>query len=359
MKLSFNLLFSIAFLISHIQSYAINRNEYYGIYPDDEGFVMVYTIEGFYAKIYSSQNIAILEHTPEGKPVYSGKIVIPDSVSFIDDRNILRAVPVMSIGDAFVGSDIEELTLNHFISNIDIPAFMGCSKLRVLDTSPTSSITLGYSALCASGLENIIWSDTVCIVNQALTGLPKLRHIDLSLKSVTLGDYALDGSSVDSLLLPGDCTLYEGCFDGDNSIANLIFIGSDVSDYNRQQLLGKGALAGFKSLKTLSCQWGIPPIIDENINIGDNGEPTDIFKRCELIVPMEYISNYRSAPGWRNFKNIHGVLYADFIETDPVIVRTEYFDLSGRQLERPTQGFIIRRDIMSNNTIHTSPIIIW
>ena len=81
-----------------------------------------------------------------------------------------------------------------------------------------------------------------------------------------------------------------------------------------------------------------------------------IYDRCTLYVPAGSVEAYRTAPGWKNFKNIladtEGV---DGIGSDRTVSSVECYDLMGRPVAAPVKGsIVIERTTYSDGTTQTT-----
>ena len=86
----------------------------------------------------------------------------------------------------------------------------------------------------------------------------------------------------------------------------------------------------------------------------------DMYERATLYVPEEAIEAYKTAPEWKNFKNILPIKdgVSDVTTDDAQVVATEYHDLYGRRLEAPAErSIIIRTDVYSDGTRRCTKVL--
>ncbi len=108
------------------------------------------------------------------------------------------------------------------------------------------------------------------------------------------------------------------------------------------------------SIKKITCEYTVPP--------ETSGGAFDdyMYTKATLYVPKEAIEAYKTAPEWKNFKNILPIKdgVSDVTTDDAQVVATEYHDLAGRRLEAPAErGITIRTDVYSDGTRRSAKVL--
>ena len=96
-------------------------------------------------------------------------------------------------------------------------------------------------------------------------------------------------------------------------------------------------------IKKLTVRAEVPPVceVDEQISIF----APEVYVNATLYVPAGSEEAYRTAPVWKEFRNILAI-GSDAVETvemDSVSAEAEYFTLDGRKTESPAEGEIVIR----------------
>ena len=118
--------------------------------------------------------------------------------------------------------------------------------------------------------------------------------------------------------------------------------------------LGPGFCWNTTSVKKITCEYEVPP------KTSGSAFEDYMYDRATLYVPEEAIEAYKTAPEWKNFKNILPIKdgVSDVTTDDAQVVATEYHDLYGRRLEAPTErGITIRTDVYSDGTRRCTKVL--
>ena len=118
--------------------------------------------------------------------------------------------------------------------------------------------------------------------------------------------------------------------------------------------LGPGFCWNTTSVKKITCEYDVPP------ETSGSAFEDYMYDRATLYVPEEAIEAYKTAPEWKNFKNILPIKdgVSDVTTDDAQVVATEYHDLYGRRLEAPAErGITIRTDVYSDGTRRCTKVL--
>ncbi len=315
---------------------------------------------------------------------------IPSSVSYRGiAMNVQKVQPYLCYGNSFIETlhcenngeiseyafsgctGITSLSLGEEVSSIGDYAFSGCSALSAIQI-PQNVTTIGdYVFNGCTGLETVLMDDGEKELNLGCNGSNPLfascplntvyigRNIsyptssnkgyspfyrNTSLRSVHISDVETEVSPnefygctnlKDVRLDDGITTIGDWAFSGCSSLDFFSF-GSSVKS------IGKEAFSDCTTMTKLYAMTQVPP------TCGDQALD-DISKwECTLIVPQGYVDAYRTAPQWKEF------FFMDEVDPDGIKdIKNEelrmkngegdWYDLSGRKLDKPQNGINIIR----------------
>ena len=72
------------------------------------------------------------------------------------------------------------------------------------------------------------------------------------------------------------------------------------------KLLGELIFSGCRMLERIEINWSVPPEFDCNSTLFENTE-NFMYGSCMLLVPQKAVERYKSAPGWKLFKEISSI----------------------------------------------------
>lgn len=136
-----------------------------------EGIEAIFEVDGIYY-LATSENTAVVVSVPEGEEGYSGDVVIPASVTYLD-----MTFDVTGIGDnAFDGCyDLTSIVIGEGVATIGAQAFQGCTGLKEV-TMGSGMTLIGAKAFnYCNALERVTCRDTIppvmenanCFTNKA------------------------------------------------------------------------------------------------------------------------------------------------------------------------------------------------
>ena len=307
--------------------------------------------DSYNASIYKYAG-AIVVPNNDKEVKYSGKITVPEKVSINGTEYPVFGFMWLSEYSENESSDLE-ITLpeglkvigfnrnyggsHNTIKAINIPKtveYIGAMKYVVPGATVTLPGTIKVvSAAAGIEAEKLVIEDGAQVLGTQILGktLITCHNKELTIPgSVQLGMLAIDACELESLKIT-------------KSKIN------GASPY-----LGSLICPNSPSIKKITCEYTVPP--------ETSGGAFDdyMYTKATLYVPKEAIEAYKTAPEWKNFKNILPIKdgVSDVTTDDAQVVATEYHDLYGRRLEAPAErGITIRTDIYSDGTRRSAKVL--
>lgn len=230
-----------------------------------EGLESFWRIGGYFTgQLVLPQSLEIMGVITEGS--FSGGLVVPQGVKEISVGSLERV--------KFTGT----LELPDGLEYLPERAFGGCGFNGEL-VLPSSLKKIGAYCFAYNKFNKIIWPKNLATIDE--------------------GAFANNNRLEGTLEIPGKVVAiplnaFRGC-----SLLTSIVLHEDVS------YLGEMAFGECERITSIVCKSEVPPLICSNTFNGVN------LGHVILEVPANAISAYRSAPGWKEFKNI--TPYSDFI----------------------------------------------
>ena len=307
--------------------------------------------DSYNASIYKYAG-AIVVPTNDKEVKYSGKITVPEKVSINGTEYPVFGFMWLSEYSENESSDLE-ITLpeglkvigfnrnyggsHNTIKAINIPKtveYIGAMKYVVPGATVILPGTIKVvSAAAGIEAEKLVIEDGAQVLGTQILGktLITCHNTELTIPgSVKLGALAIDARELESLKIT-------------KSKIN------GASPY-----LGSLICPNSPSIKKITCEYTVPP--------ETSGGAFDdyMYTKATLYVPKEAIEAYKTAPEWKNFKNILPIKdgVSDVTTDDAQVVATEYHDLAGRRLEAPAErGITIRTDVYSDGTRRSAKVL--
>ena len=307
--------------------------------------------DSYNASIYKYAG-AIVVPNNDKEVKYSGKITVPEKVSINGTEYPVFGFMWLSEYSENESSDLE-ITLpeglkvigfnrnyggsHNTIKAINIPKtveYIGAMKYVVPGATVTLPGTIKVvSAAAGIEAEKLVIEDGAQVLGTQILGktLITCHNTELTIPgSVKLGALAIDARELESLKIT-------------KSKIN------GASPY-----LGSLICPNSPSIKKITCEYTVPP--------ETSGGAFDdyMYTKATLYVPKEAIEAYKTAPEWKNFKNILPIKdgVSDVTTDDAQVVATEYHDLAGRRLEAPAErGITIRTDVYSDGTRRSAKVL--
>ncbi len=318
----------VAVIATYILGYAY-INAQYDVFD-------VYNIDGVIYKLFDQQSRynggAFVYANPDGAKIYSGKIVIPVSVTIEDKEYPVWGYEKLS---AYRDNETEDLEV----------------------TLPEGLKTFcGYQSLMPSKIKKFNVPSTLERIERwPYTGVDTFflrKEISLgvrsgfSVKHVTIEDgfagfvFMSLYCDNDTLVLPG--SVYCMPYSMTDGLLKCLHITK--SKTGKSPIFKNHFFTNCFKIESVICEYEVPPTAEDRAfeNEGDN-EELGITGRATLYVPAEAIEAYRAHSEWGKFKEIlpitNGVTDVTADEAAEVIA-TEYYDLSGRRLQAPAESGI-------------------
>ena len=307
--------------------------------------------DSYNASIYKYAG-AIVVPNNDKEVKYSGKITVPEKVSINGTEYPVFGFMWLSEYSENESSDLE-ITLpeglkvigfnrnyggsHNTIKAINIPKtveYIGAMKYVVPGATVILPGTIKVvSAAAGIEAEKLVIEDGAQVLGTQILGktLITCHNKELTIPgSVQLGMLAIDARELESLKIT-------------KSKIN------GASPY-----LGSLICPNSPSIKKITCEYTVPP--------ETSGGAFDdyMYTKATLYVPKEAIEAYKTAPEWKNFKNILPIKdgVSDVTTDDAQVVATEYHDLAGRRLEAPAErGITIRTDVYSDGTRRSAKVL--
>ena len=307
--------------------------------------------DSYNASIYKYAG-AIVVPNNDKEVKYSGKITVPEKVTINGTEYPVFGFMWLSEYSENESSDLE-ITLpeglkvigfnrnyggsHNTIKAINIPKtveYIGAMKYVVPGATVTLPGTIKVvSAAAGIEAEKLVIEDGAQVLGTQILGktLITCHNTELTIPgSVQLGMLAIDARELESLKIT-------------KSKIN------GASPY-----LGSLICPNSPSIKKITCEYTVPP--------ETSGGAFDdyMYTKATLYVPKEAIEAYKTAPEWKNFKNILPIKdgVSDVTTDDAQVVATEYHDLAGRRLEAPAErGITIRTDVYSDGTRRSAKVL--
>ena len=307
--------------------------------------------DSYNASIYKYAG-AIVVPNNDKEVKYSGKITVPEKVTINGTEYPVFGFMWLSEYSENESSDLE-ISLpeglkvigfnrnfggsHNTIKAINIPKtveYIGAMKYVVPGATVTLPGTIKVvSAAAGIEAEKLVIEDGAQVLGTQILGktLITCHNTELTIPgSVQLGMLAIDARELESLKIT-------------KSKIN------GASPY-----LGSLICPNSPSIKKITCEYTVPP--------ETSGGAFDdyMYTKATLYVPKEAIEAYKTAPEWKNFKNILPIKDGvnDVAADDAQVVATEYHDLAGRRLEAPAErGITIRTDVYSDGTRRSAKVL--
>ena len=311
--------------------------------------------DSYHASIYKYTGAIVIPNNDESVK-YSGKITVPEKVTINGTEYPVFGFMWLSEYPENESSDLE-ITLpeglkvigfnrnyggsHNTIKAINIPKtveYIGAMKYVVPGATVTLPGTIKVvSAAAGIEAEKLVIEDGAQVLGTQILGktLITCHNKELTIPgSVQLGMLAIDARELESLKIT-------------KSKIN------GASPY-----LGSAFCPNSPSIKKITCEYTVPPETSGGAFGLYHGY--DMYERATLYVPEEAIEAYKTAPEWKNFKNILPIKDGvnDVTADDAQVVATEYHDLAGRRLDAPAErGITIRTDVYSDGTRRCTKIL--
>jgi hypothetical protein len=206
---------------------------------------------------------------------------------------------VTSIGGAFGGAfhgctGLTSIEIPNSVTSIGDYAFYGCTGLTEI-TIPNSVTYIGCAFSGCTGLTNVTIGNSVTEIGaSAFSGCTGLTNVTIGNSVTDIGPYAFtDCSSLTRVDIPNSVTSI-----GNNAFLNCtgltnVTIGNSVTEIDQM------AFKYCDALETVKCLGTVPPVIRAT-----NAFSTAAYDNAVLLVPLNSITLYQQALGWRKFIHI-------------------------------------------------------
>ena len=232
-----------------------------------------------------------------GANFYSGNIVIPESVIYKGN-----SYNVTSIGTrAFRISNVSSVSIPNTVTKISDSAFENCLSLTSVNI-PNSVTSIGQSAFYGcEKLTSITIPDGVTIIKDNTFAMcKKLSSINFGDSVESIGSSAFYGcESLTSLVIPNTVSYIGfGAFGNCSGLQTLTF-GSGLKSICTSSFYGNEILTDVYCLAE-----EVPEVITNSYYKIYKMFENTVYENATLHVPAGLIDAYKSAEGWKLFKNI-------------------------------------------------------
>lgn len=199
--------------------------------------------------------------------------------------------------DAFFKSELTSITLPSTLYTINYDAFGYSKQLKEIDI-PSSVKTLGeYVFDHCTSLTRVSLPSMTSLPRYFFSNCTALPTVDLPSKLQSIEDYAFTNcTALSNIVLPdGLQTIGNYAFNKCNKITNIKLPAG-------MQTIGENAFKGCDNLNKVVCKMQNP------IPLPDNAFTDNVYNNAVLMVPYGALALYKSANGWKKFKNIIGYI---------------------------------------------------
>ena len=195
--------------------------------------------------------------------------------------------------DAFYKSELTSITLPSTLTTINYDAFGYSKQLKEIDI-PSSVTKLGeYVFDHCTGLTRVSLPSMISLPRYFFSNCTALPTVDLPNKLQSIEDYAFTNcTALSNIVLPdGLQTIGNYAFNKCNKITNIKLPAG-------MQTIEENAFKGCDNLNKVVCEMPNP------IPLPDNAFTDNVYNNAVLKVPYGALALYKSANGWKKFKNI-------------------------------------------------------
>ena len=250
---------SVSILVAIIFAINLNTQAY--------DFLSVYNGDTIYYNITSSlpRTVEVTYNKNNLIPDYSGDLIIPDSVFFLDNYYKVTSISYCNFASC---TDLTSIGIPNSVTSIGGSAFYGCTSLTSI-TIPNSVTSIGFCAFASC------------------TGLTSIT-IPSSVTSISEGAFQ-DCTGLTSITIPNSVTsIGQGAFFGCVSLTSITIPNSVTS-------IGGVAFLLCTGLTSITCNAIIPPAVSYSFDSVNFSLP--------FYVPCNSISLYQQTPDWSSFTN--------------------------------------------------------
>ena len=218
--------------------------------------------------------------------------------------------------------NLTKVTIPNSVISLGEMVFYECDKLENV-TIPNSVTTIGHSAFWdCDGLTNIVIPYGVTVIEkETFFGCNSLTNVTIPDSVTTIGELAFYWcKNLTSVTIPDSVTTIEDyAFEECSALTNIVIPDSvtTIEDYvftscdnlisatigKGVTALGYGVFKGCDSLISVYCKATTPPTADVDTTSWGYWEAfsdNDSFR--EIYVPAKSLEAYKSAPGWKLYK---------------------------------------------------------
>lgn len=223
----------------------------------------------------------------------SGKVVIPSTVSYDNDKFVVSQVGENAFRDC---AAITAVTLPKTISIIEAGAFAGCTALESINTPQPLSEVGDYAFDGCASLKAFSLDASISTLGKGcFRGCRALQEVKFPTSFTAIPDEAFSAcSGLTEIRCPA--TVMQIGKDAFRGCVNVQEIDLDRS----VQSIGAGAFAGCIGVEAMRCLTATPPVCADDTFEG-------IRPDIPVTVMKASVENYRNAVGWRRFLRYEGV----------------------------------------------------
>lgn len=234
---------------------------------------------------------------------YTSKDVIGDFMFYKCNslKEIILPKTILGINDFSISScnNLESVKMDESVKYIRKYGFQANLKLKNINLSDNIEIIGEWAFGSNESLESIILPKNIKLIgNNIFTSCEKLKDIEFPTSITTISEYAFEGcKSLEKINLPNSITIVSiGAFYNCINIKSVTFGNEIIS-------IGADAFDKCDGITEIICKNPVPPTLGNMLYVS----PTftqNVFKNCNVYIPIGSYEAYYTSKMWRYFENL-------------------------------------------------------